>query len=814
MKNFYFILLIILFIGNINIECQTLPNVYQQMFDKTKGMVINTYMQNSNYYGDSYGDGISYLLEGLLNMYELTNNKKYLDDFSRITYKIILNRDDIRHFNLNKPYWSSDDRKIGKINFPGAITYQTALILQPIVHYIYLSKKVYQNKFNNAMIYPTLTFDNIPTTNYNKYADWLYVKVKETYDYYNNYYWIPDRGYKQYANDYAFSTSSDVDGMDRNCNWGVVNTYLAVAFNNSGDPMRNIYFDHAQTAAYQLKLCMNEETYSINGAEYYQWSYRGWVNEQWNSNTNKYSKIPVDDISHAGAVMDFAYVCNKFKNIIKSTTTSDCCPNGYFTDTDMIKLANTLIYKIYQDPLKYHNAINGTCEFYNWPNCGQGDFIMPNGNCRWLQLSKVNDPSKYYSTVNLTYPILSDFYSTFLEMPELTFSKCVPNCETPYIRSGGSVGATCLGIALSAKNQGYFNFLGRNSNPGGSHDNDWQGVASGDFDNDGIKNEIVCIRNSDGGIYFYKILPNDTKYSDNNLTVDFKNVGYKFVFQGSVLTGGVSTGADNSNWRGITVGHFIKDIPGDQIGAVRESDGAFFVWKPIYNASSGTYSLQSILSNNTSGTGNDWIGITSGDFDNDGIAEIASIRNFDGGIFIWKINGIGGNYNFSSMIYDKTSGTNNQWSALTCGDFDKDGIPELAAVRNADGGIFVWKILKSGNIYSLSGIVVQNSSGQGNKWNGMTVGDFNSDGTKDLILHRDFDGAFFIFNVNGTSLTSKAVEYFPVNQDLRVFCKCDIPMNDQTIINSTTKKTKKESKDIIVNLRNSDGDMVLYEVKF
>lgn len=770
----------LLMIGQTTMYSQNM-NVYREMYDKTKAMVVTSYMGSNGNDTDNYGDGISYFLESSLVMYELTQDEKYIKEFVTISNEVMSYRDDFRHVNQQKPYWSTYSR-----NCYGPITYQTGLIIAPMAHFIYLSKKVYTQDFSASLTTPVVTFDNNVFYNYSDYAGWLYNKVKTTWNYYNQYYWISNRGYRQYADDPCYSASGDVDGMDRNCNWGVVNTYLALAFRDVPEGIN--YFDRAQTAAYQLRKSLREETHS-SGVNYFQWRTEGW------KNTTSYT---IDDLSHAGAVIDFAYLCNQHKTVIKSAPGGGY-PGGYFTDGDMVKFANTFIHKVYNAPLSYHNAIDGTCTFYLWPNCTKGDYVMPYGVARWIQLAQVADPTKYANTINLSYPIASDFISTFLEEPELTFSKTVSNPDGKYKRYGGSRGATILGISLAAANQGMFRFLGRNSTPGSGNGDDWQCVATGDFDNDGVKNEVVSIRNSDGGIFFWKILPNDRSHSENNMTVNYTNTGYRLASAGSVITGGTATGGSNSLWRGVTVGHFVDDIPGDQIAAVRESDGTLFIWKPVFNSSNGTFSLQTILTNNSSGSGNGWVGITSGDFDNDGVCEIAAIRNYDGGIYVWKVKKSGSTYYLQGIIANNSSGVNNQWAALSAGDLNNDGKDELVAVRNADGGIFVWKIVNNNGVYSLSTLVFDNTSGSGNKWNGMTIADFDADGVKELLLHRDSDGAFFVYNLNGSILNTKAITYLPVNQNNRVFSRGRLP-NGQN--------------DILVNCRNADGDIVLYGLDF
>jgi hypothetical protein len=568
------------------------------MYDQTKEMVIASYMTPSANYYNAYGDGISYFLESNLVMYEFTKDKKYLDDFVAISHEVINNRDDYRKAYAQKPYWTTNSR-----NCPGPITYQTALIIAPMAHYIYFSKKEFPSSFNDLLTTPFTTFNSHYIKTYHEYAIWLYTEIKKTLDYYNTYYWISGKGYRQYADDPCYKKSKDVDAMDRNCNWGVVNTYLAAAFQGASEGA--LYLAHAQVAASQLKNCMQEKIHT-NGAKYYQWKYTGWQ-----KNKEPLEKR-IDDISHAGAVIDFAFVCHKFRTLIKNTARKGCCFDGYFTDEDMTKLANTFIYKVYAEPLKYHNAINGTCTFYKFPDCKENnmDFLLQYGIGRWLQLANANDPFRP-SSLNLTFSIVSDFFSQFIEKPTLTFSKQDLQTHFPFRTNGGSAGNTILGIALAAKNQGVFKFLGRNS----TQNLDW-------YDN-------------------WQILPNNASHTQAEKSVDYSNIGFRIMPADSVIH-------QNCNYfpEEETVEHLIKDMP------------------------------------------------------------------------------------------------------------------EMKLVA---------------------------------------FGDFNGDGINDFVLHNVNNGGIFIYNVVNDALQLKAVEYFPLNQQLKFFQKCNIPDFE---------------KDLLMIFRNHDAHFFLYELDF
>ena len=776
--------------------------VFKQMFDRSRTAVKTYHMRHTGNYGIHYGDGISYYLESLLIMYEETHEINYLEEFKELVHTVIRNRDD--HAGKgNGPYWSSVYRPK---RCEGPITYHTGLILQSMTHFIYLSKKVYTDAFQNDFQFAFRTFDNQTVTNFNELADWLYTHVQTTHNYYEKYHWIENRGYKQYAgNDPCkdetgtkgeqFFVSHDVDGLDRNCNWGVVNVYLSLAF--EGDSAGALYYDHALVAARELEKCMRSYTLS-NGMEYTKWGWRGWTLE---NRKNKgadyfYKDDAPDDISHAGAVIDLVYLLNKHKDKFRSSETG-CCPRGYFTDEEVIKISNTFIYNIYYGPQAYHNALDGSA-YLSSPEskCPGCDNVLQFGLSRWLKIADFVNADYHPASVSPLYHMISDFFSKMNEFPGLVFSGSGYNTGLENYSRGGSPGATILGLALAHKHQSFFKFMGRNSSPAAGNGNDWQGVSSGDFDRDGISNEIVGIRNSDGGIWFFKVLENDKTATRDTLTIDFKGVGYRVESYGPVSAGGLATGVSNSYWKGITAGRFVQDLQGDQVAGIRESDGAVFVWEPVFDPFTQRYSLRELLFQ-APGPEQQWTGISSGNFDQDPQEEIAAIRNADGGIFLWKVNGTAGNYSLKNVLSDHTPGDKSEWAAVSSGDLDNDGINELAAVRNADGGIFVWKIRETDSNLVLTPLVFDNSRGAWNNWNGITIGDFDGDGVKELVLHRDCDGGFFIFHVVGKLLELKGVDYFPYDHGIRVFNTC---------------KSSGSSHDLLVNLRNGDGDITVFAI--
>jgi hypothetical protein len=90
------------------------------------------------------------------------------------------------------------------------------------------------------------------------------------------------------------------------------------------------------------------------------------------------------------------------------------------------------------------------------------------------------------------------------------------------------------------------------------------------------------------------------------------------------------------------------------------------------------------------GAASAWAGVAIGDFNNDGIKDVAAARNFDGSIFLYKwdfvLNII---RNALSQTQILTNGSASQWRGDAIGDLDGQPGDELAAIRNFDNTIYI-----------------------------------------------------------------------------------------------------------------------------
>lgn len=393
-------------------------DIYKMMFDSLKTITFNTYLTpNANDYS-YYGDGISYTMEALLRMYEQTEEFVYLEDFIYLSHEVIKNRDDYRNINRNLPVWSTYSRTN---NCYGPITHQTALLLIPMVHYCYISEQSKKDLFETLFFEEEfITFNNKIIRSLGEYSNWLNDMITPTIEYYDQLYWDQDSCMIQFADDHC-ETRYNIEGTDRQMNWAYV--YLYLALKDPGTEKSVFYLNKYEQIVCMFRSILEEKKYQ-NRINYYLWRESGWSQSQ----NGKY-----EDISHGGAAIDLIQFSYENKDFIQQYSQNKCSYPTYFSNEDLNKFANTFTYNIYDSPLKYHNAIDGSCYFWRYPkNCENYDFSLDYGVSRWLSLSK-NGIHSQLADAQVYYYMIADFYTSYLYRPSKFFE--------------GSMGSNLLGLA-------------------------------------------------------------------------------------------------------------------------------------------------------------------------------------------------------------------------------------------------------------------------------------------------------------------------------------------------------------------------------
>jgi hypothetical protein len=134
----------------------------------------------------------------------------------------------------------------------------------------------------------------------------------------------------------------------------------------------------------------------------------------------------------------------------------------------------------------------------------------------------------------------------------------------------------------------------------------------------------------------------------------------------------------------------------------------------------------------------------SGDFNGDGQEDLV-FQHTDGTLAVWIMNGI--TETDATMLNPSNPGDRN-WRVLATGDIDRDGKTDLV-FQHADGTLAVWFMdgikLKSGTVF--------NPSNPGDKrWKVVGVGDFDGDGSLDLVFQHA-DGTLAVWFLKGTAMS-------------------------------------------------------------
>jgi RTX calcium-binding nonapeptide repeat (4 copies)/FG-GAP-like repeat len=202
--------------------------------------------------------------------------------------------------------------------------------------------------------------------------------------------------------------------------------------------------------------------------------------------------------------------------------------------------------------------------------------------------------------------------------------------------------------------------------------------------------------------------------------------------------GGASTAAAlvgetfSGNWDIQVTGDFNRDGVTDVV-LKDASNGRFYIW--TLNASgvqSGGRDLGII--------GTNWSVVSTGDYNSDGVADLLWRDSSNGHAYIWMLDA---NTGLKSSTSLGVLGTN--WNVAQSGDFDGDGTSDVLLRNSTTGQAYIYYL--HDGAYSHGGSV----NVFGAAWNVAGVGDFNNDGRSDIMLKNGATGQFYLLAMNGTT---------------------------------------------------------------
>jgi len=161
---------------------------------------------------------------------------------------------------------------------------------------------------------------------------------------------------------------------------------------------------------------------------------------------------------------------------------------------------------------------------------------------------------------------------------------------------------------------------------------------------------------------------------------------------------------------------------------------------------------------------------------------------------IWRHQGDGKVYGMTTNGSTVTSGaqfwqeTNPAWSIVGQGDFDGDGVRDLAWWNSSNGQVYL--MLMSGPTAVKSGAIVYTEANTA--WKIVATGDINGDGKSDLIWWNSSTGQVYAMLMNGTATTGGAIIYTEPNTAWKIVSAADFDANGSVDLlwwNSTTGQT-------------------------
>ncbi len=145
------------------------------------------------------------------------------------------------------------------------------------------------------------------------------------------------------------------------------------------------------------------------------------------------------------------------------------------------------------------------------------------------------------------------------------------------------------------------------------------------------------------------------------------------------------------------------------------------------------------------GSSQPYYAAVTGDFNNDGIADLAVLESMAPGTDLGILLGIG-NGTFVGPIYTQVETSQDTISSIAVGDFNRDGILDIAVSDKSSNNVTIYLGKGDGTFTALPAVAT------GNEPESMAVADFNGDGILDIAVANvgDNDVSILLGNGDGT----------------------------------------------------------------
>ena len=264
----------------------------------------------------------------------------------------------------------------------------------------------------------------------------------------------------------------------------------------------------------------------------------------------------------------------------------------------------------------------------------------------------------------------------------------------------------------------------------------WNGVSNHGF-------EMLPVVNSD----FNGNGRSDVLWrSSNGALIDWSMNGSTISGSGYVTYQGNQIAPDAS-WSIADSSDFNGDGSTDVLW--RQSSGSLSLWS--MNGSTVTSSNAVTSQGNAVAPDASWSVAGTGDFGGDGKADILW-RQSSGALALWQMNGSSISSSNAVTYQGNVVAPDASWSVAGVADFNGDAKADLLW-RSANGALALWQ-MNGATLSSSSTVTSQgNAIAPDASWSVAGVGDFNSDGSAD-ILWRQSGGSLAIWLMNGATVQS------------------------------------------------------------
>ncbi len=347
------LILFLLLLGNLKFgQNIKVKEKFDYLADKEAPIILGlTYLNDEA----NYADGFCKILEGYLNMYELTKDKAYLYRFISESLKIMSTRHDVVTDLDNDPRglprWTfkyesdvpgylnnlsnyMDGYIVAAFSRFGYIVNQDPVIAQTSLH-----------PFNEMLPGIQFNYTGITFTTFGHYANWLEDRVHETINYFlYDGYWSDSEGYlwglDPDDNKFVTQKVNQQVGFARALLFNGLSTGN-VDFMNRANIIANRMIGNIQIGGYNGPWLFDQ----VNNS--YSWYYYGWSIEP-NVYYFDYFRHDIEDMSHG--VLDIQLFFDFWKYQ----------PNQNITNSFMVKFHNTFTNNLYDGNGQFFGSVNGT----------------------------------------------------------------------------------------------------------------------------------------------------------------------------------------------------------------------------------------------------------------------------------------------------------------------------------------------------------------------------------------------------------------------------------------------------------------------